>query len=117
MRDAYDSDDAANPERGSGSDCAPNTRDVRLTALAIREQWPLDPDAKAAAVLRLEEWVRSPNTKPRAFYAAVKALMGLSRVNLTAVATALNARAQEELAERMAAIEERLKQGDRDHEP
>jgi hypothetical protein len=110
MMDPFDDAGNENLERGLGSGCAPNTRDIRLTSLAIREQWPLDPSAKAAAVRRLEEAVRNPATKPRAFHAALKALTSLSRINLQAIGTTINARAQEELAERMAEIERQLKQ-------
>jgi len=108
-------DDAAgNLERGSGSGCAPNTRDVRLLALALEERWPVSAEAKSAAVRRLEAVVSDPDAKPRAFDRAIKALASLSRVNLAAIDTGMRAKAQEELEERVAEIEAKIhQQGDR----
>lgn len=106
-------DDEENPERGSGSGCAPTTRDVRLTALALSERWPMSSEAKEAAVKRLETVVMDPEAKPRAFDRALKALTSLGRLNLAAIETTMHAKAQEELEERVAAIEVRqLEQGD-----
>jgi hypothetical protein len=51
--------------------------------------------------------VADPATKPRAFYAAVKALMGMSRINLAAVDAAIRARQSEELADQVAELERR----------
>jgi hypothetical protein len=108
-------DDAGKAPGGLGGSSAPlGTRDVRLLAAALEQMWPMDPAAKAAAVRRLEEALKDPGTGPRSFHAALKAYLSLARVNLAAVGTALNARAQEELAERVREIEERLKRGGED---
>src|SRR4051795_2201244 len=94
---------------GLGEDCAPmGTRDVRLLALALQQMWPMDPAAKEAAVRRLEAVVMNPETKPRAFDHALKALISVGRLNLQAIGVGLNARAQEELAERVANLERNL---------
>jgi hypothetical protein len=102
--------DAENPEMGLGDGCAltDGTRDVRLLALALTERWPMSPEAKAMAIRRLERVVSNPETKPRAFYVALKALAGLSRINLQAVDTSIRAKASEEVDERLAEIEKKI---------
>jgi hypothetical protein len=88
--------DAGKPDLGLGEGCAPEgTRDVRLLALALSERWPMSEAARAAAVARLERVVLNPETKPRAFYHALKALTSLSRVNLESIATAIRAKLAE----------------------
>jgi hypothetical protein len=114
LGDPIDDDDEKAPG-GLGDRSAPpamttGTRDVRLTALALEERWPLSPEAKAAAVRRLEDVVSNPASGPRAFASALKALTALSRLNLAAVDVTLKAKAQEELEERVAAVEQRLEQ-------
>jgi hypothetical protein len=105
-------DAAEDPHRGSGSTSAPatNTRDVRLLALALEERWPMSPEAREAAVARLEAVVLDRSSKGRAFDRALRALTSLGRLNLAAVDVAMKARAQEELEERVAAVEEHIKQ-------
>jgi hypothetical protein len=88
--------------------------DLKLVDMAIRERWPMSPDARARALERLEHAVSSPETRPRAFHAAVKALASLSRLNLSVVETALRARHAEELQERVTSLES--KQGGKDGE-
>jgi hypothetical protein len=56
---------------------------------------------------RLERIISDPDSKPRAFFAAVKALTALSRINLAAVDVAIRAHQHEDLAERVAALEQR----------
>ncbi len=65
----------------------------------------MTPGAREAAIKRLEAVVSNPSTGPRAFRAAVKALAGLSRLNLQAIDTTLRAREQEELEERVTELE------------
>jgi hypothetical protein len=106
------------PRRGSGSEsvpAAPNTRDVRLLAMALEERWIIDPAAREAAVRRLEAVVRDPESKDRAFQRALKSLVSLGRLNLTAIGVGLSARSQEELEGRVRAIEGRLEERG-DHE-
>ena len=52
--------DAENCPGGSGGAFAPDTMDIRLTALAMNELWPMSPVARAAAIKRLEEAVANP---------------------------------------------------------
>ena len=66
------------PEKNAGglgdrSVWSAGTRDVRLAERAVRECWLLRDDARAAMMARLEAVVLDPGSKPRAFYAAVKA--------------------------------------------
>jgi hypothetical protein len=58
---------------------------------------------------RLERIISDPESKPRAFFAAVKALAALSRINLAAVDVAIRAYQFEDLADRVAALEQRAK--------
>jgi hypothetical protein len=99
--------DAEKTRGGSGGPSGPDTMDVRLTALALRELWPMSPEARVAAIKRLEAVVSNPETSRRAFHAAVKALAGLSRLNLQAIDTMLHAREQEELEERLVELEQK----------
>jgi hypothetical protein len=61
---------------------------------------------------RLERIVSDPESKPRAFFAAVKANAALARLNLAAVDVAIRARQFEDMAERVAALEQRAKRDD-----
>ena len=54
---------------------------------------------------RLERIVQNPDTGPRAFQAATKAILQISRINLTAVGTAIDAHEHDELVERVDQIE------------
>jgi hypothetical protein len=103
-------DDAENLDRGMGFPftATSGTRDVRLLAMALREQWPMSPEKRAVAVKRLEEVISNPASKPRSFYIALKALTSLSRINLQCVDTAIRAQAAEDFDERIKAIEERI---------
>jgi hypothetical protein len=60
-------------------------------------------------IRRSERVVSNPKSKPRAFRAAVKALTALSRLNLAAVEVAIRASQFEDMADRVAALEERVK--------
>jgi hypothetical protein len=53
--------------------------------------------------------VSDPESKPRAFFAAVKALAAPSRINLAAVNVAIRALQFKDLADRVAALEQRAK--------
>ena len=92
---------------GLGDPCVwtTGTRDVRLAERAVRESWTLSDDARRAMMLRLETIVSDPETKPRAFLAAVKAIAGLSRINLAAVNVAIRALQFQDLTERVAALD------------
>ena len=94
---------------GESSVWTSGTRDVRLAERAVRESWTVSDDARGAMMRRLESVVSNPESKPRAFYAAVKALAALSRINLAAVDVAIRALQFEDLADRVAALEERAK--------
>jgi hypothetical protein len=102
--DPNPSDDAVKSERGSGLN-APTTRDVRLLGWALAEHWEMSPEARAAAIARLERVVADKQSRPRAFSVALKTLMGLSRINLAATETAIRAREHEELERRLTELE------------
>jgi hypothetical protein len=108
MQDDPPTDDAENPG-GSGGAPATDMLDLKLMDMAIREYWPMTPEARANLVKRLEEVVSNPETRPRAFHAATKALMTLSRINLTVVETALRANNEEDFNRRLASLEEKVK--------
>src|SRR4051812_5392872 len=95
--------DTAKTERGSGLPSAETwtTRDVRLGERALRESWDLSPEARAALIKRLEAIVCDPATRPRAFERASKALMGLSRINLSVVDVTIRAQQADDLADRV----------------
>ena len=76
---------------GDSSVWTSGTRDVRLVERAVRESWTVSDGARRAMMRRLESVVSDPESKPRAFYAAVKALAALSRINLAAVDVAIRA--------------------------
>jgi hypothetical protein len=84
-----------------------DTTDTRLAARALAESWSIPPATRAAMLARLEAIVANPESKGRTFFAATKALAGLSRLNLAAVDCAIRANTHEELADRVTALEER----------
>src|SRR5262249_19148912 len=98
--------DAEKTERRLGLPSAEpwTTRDVRLPERALRESWDLSLDATAAMIKRLEAIVSDPASKPRAFERASKALMALSRINLTVVDTAIRARHADRIADQVKAL-------------
>jgi hypothetical protein len=88
-----------------GSNGRFTTRDVRLIERAIRESWDLPEDTRRAMVARLGTMIADPETKTRAFLAAAKTLIALSRVNLSAVDVAIRARSAEDVVERLKDME------------
>jgi hypothetical protein len=52
--------------------------------------------------------VQNAESGPRAFQAATKAILQISRINLTAVGTAIAAQSHEELIERVDELEKRF---------
>lgn len=94
---------------GLGAEYAPTgLNDVRLQALALSERWPMSEASKTAVLRRLNAVVQNPETKLRALLAASKVLASLSRLNLSAVDTALRAKTVEELEDRLKALEQRI---------
>jgi hypothetical protein len=75
--------------------------------MALEERWPMSAEARAAAIERLEQVVRDPLARPRAFDRAVKTLAALGRLNLASVDVALRATQQEELEERITELEQK----------
>jgi hypothetical protein len=93
-------------EGGSGGENVQiTTRDVRLTERAIRESWDLPEVTRQAMLARLGTLISDPTTKTRAFLAAAKTLIAVSRVNLSAVDVAIRAKAAEDFDQRLQAIE------------
>ena len=103
---------AQETQRGLGTISAltSGARDVRLVQRALEECWPISVEARQALVARLEKIVQDPNTKLRAFHAAAKGLMSLSRLNLTSIGTAIAAQQHEELVHRLDELEKRVQQ-------
>ena len=93
---------------GGSSQSQPTTRDVRLAERAIRESWDLPEDTRRAMLARLGTLISDPTTKTRAFLAAAKMLTALSRINLSAVDTAIRAEIHGDLEERVANLEARM---------
>jgi hypothetical protein len=115
MDDVTPNADAVNPPGGSGADCAPapTKDDCRLIEWACAERWPIPDAARSGMIEQLAAVVSEPDVikrKPRLFLACAKALTALSRLNLTAVDTALRAKAQTEQEERLKELESRLEQ-------
>jgi hypothetical protein len=111
--------DAANLPGGSGGPSAPTPTkpDCKLIEWACEERWPIPDAARSAMIEQLAGVVSEPDVikrKPRLFLACTKALTALSRLNLSVVDTALRAKAQDELEERLSALEERAKQDEGD---
>jgi hypothetical protein len=65
--------------------------------MALQEAWPMNATVRKKALKRLEADVSNPATRPRAFHAAFRALLSLSRTNLAVVETTIKARQAEEL--------------------
>ncbi len=91
-----------------GENVQTTTRDVRLTERAIRESWDLPEGTRQAMLARLGTLISDPTTKTRAFLAAAKTLIAVSRVNLSAVDVAIRAEVHEDLGERVAELEARM---------
>jgi hypothetical protein len=71
----------------------------------------MSPEAKAAAVRRLEAVIMDPATKPRAFHVALRALATLSGLNLRVVETSIKAQHADELAGRIEELERLQQEG------
>jgi hypothetical protein len=84
-----------------------------LLSLALSERWPMNPEAKAVAIRRLEAVVMDPATKPRAFHVALRALATLSGLNLKVVETSIRAQHADELAGRIEELERLQQEGHR----
>jgi hypothetical protein len=95
---------------GTASALTSGTRDVRLVQRALQECWPISVEARQALVARLEKIVQDPATKLRSFHAAAKALMAISRINLSSIGTAIAAQQHEELVQRLDELEKRVQQ-------
>jgi hypothetical protein len=86
-------------------------RTTRLLARALAAGWDIPPELRDTITARLRMVIEDGESSPREVTAASKALMDALRLEQSAVDVALRARSQEELAERVAEIEARLKQG------
>lgn len=99
--------DAAPGGWGEGSPSMP-LRDVRLAELALRERWPIPPDARPRVIGRLLAVIDDPESSDRAVTAASKALISASKLNLDALQMSMKAEEFEELKARLDEIERRL---------
>ena len=73
-----------------------------------RESWDLPEDTRRSMVARLGTLISDPTTKTRAFLAAAKTLIAVSRVNLSVVDVAIRPEVHENLEPRLAEVEKRL---------
>ena len=80
-------------------------KDLRLTAKALAESWPVPAKLRTKVVRSLEAVLENPEASPRDISMASKALIQASRVNLQAVAVAIAADDHENCKARMDAIE------------
>ena len=100
------------PPGGSGGEPADRRRrihDVRLFARALRETWPIPKDMRPVVIERLREVIEDTDSSPREVTAASTVILQASRINLDVVATAVKAREADDLADRMAVVEDRLR--------
>jgi len=95
---------------GGSSQPKPTTRDVRLLERAIRESWDLPEDIRRAMLARLGTLISDPATNTRAFLAAAKTLIAVSRINLSAVDVAIRADVHENVEPRLAEVERQLRE-------
>jgi hypothetical protein len=79
-------------------------REVRVLCRALEERWPMSAEAREEVIGQLQTVLLDPASRPRAFSRAVRALRGTSRLDVDAIAAALDAPAREALKERLAAL-------------
>ena len=78
--------------------------EARLAERALREPWPVPPEKRVGLVQILVDLAESEAVKPRERIAAVKALLGASRLNLEAMKASMVAAEFELLTGRLAAL-------------
>ena len=79
--------------------------DARLAERALREGWPVPEDRRAGLVKVLLDLVEAPETGARERIAAVKALLGASRLNLEALRVSMAADEFQLLRDRLAGLQ------------
>jgi hypothetical protein len=82
-----------------------SVENARLTARAISEHWDIPAEMRGRLVDRLGDIVKDSAASHRAVVSAARGLLAASKINLEGVRTALFARDQEELEERITALE------------
>lgn len=92
---------------GEGASPLP-LRDVRLAELALRERWPIPPEARPKVIDRLLKVIDDPESSDRAITAACKALISASKMNLDALQMSMKAEEFEELKGRLEELEKRM---------
>ena len=93
----------------SASDSALSARkDLRLTARALAESWPVPAALRTKVVKSLETVLTDPEASPRDIASASKALIAASRINLQAVAVGIAADDHEAVKDRLDAVEQAL---------
>jgi hypothetical protein len=80
--------------------------DAQLAERALREGWPVPADRKPELIAKLIEVALASDTAPRERVSAIKALLSASKVNLEALRVSMAAAEFEELAARLAALEQ-----------
>jgi hypothetical protein len=93
---------------GLGGASAVKVKDVRLTAMALAQHWPISQEARDAAIKMLEDIILNPQSSKRAKRYVIKTFASLSRINLSVVDTAIRAQQHEELEPRIAELERRV---------
>jgi hypothetical protein len=81
--------------------------DVRLAERALRECWPVPAERRAELVAVLVRLAADERAGARERISAIKALLDASRINLAAVAAAVQAEELETLQARLEALEGR----------
>jgi hypothetical protein len=107
--DAPTHGDAANPEpmRGVGSD-PPKRADLaalRLHRHALAQGWPVPSELKNQAMKRMGQILKDDKAGDRSWVAATRSVISMTGANLQSIDTALRARQQEELDERLQELE------------
>jgi hypothetical protein len=82
--------------------------DQRLSERALQQGWPVREELKTKAMKRAEETLDDPNANPRSIAAASRVVISATQTNLASIDTALRARQQEEVDEKIARLQEAL---------
>jgi hypothetical protein len=107
--------DADRPEPGEGGGERPPHRrgrgdlaELRLYKLALTQCWVIPPELKRRGVEAMGDILADRKAGSRAHAAAMRALIAATTATTGAIGTAIAARTQEEIVERLKAIEEKL---------
>jgi hypothetical protein len=80
--------------------------DLRLYRHALAQGWPVSHDLKTRATGRIGEILSNPKAGDRAWVAAVRTLVSMTTATTASIDTALRAKLQEEIEDRLAELEQ-----------